>query len=229
MTTQTNTSYSARQQVFQATELMEHILLQLPWKDLFVCQSVSRQFRDAVMGSTLIQQKMFLLPVSPAPSSGLQICPALQRRPNRRRKDIFKHLPQEPEVICSIKPPTDGGDLTSSWSRLYLTNPPVKEIWAGLCWKVAGEDGAWGLGHYSGVRPIYDPEGFTIGKMLHATLRDERGRLDAEASWFAVGQEDEFMRGCGKKVLGVVEKLERSLGAKARFEAGTVRFLDTSM
>ena len=54
-------STSAWSTVFGTYELLEHILLAVPFHDLFVCQRVARSWRDVIRRSNNIQQEMFLL------------------------------------------------------------------------------------------------------------------------------------------------------------------------
>lgn len=54
----------ARNAVLDTTELLEAILVCLPFKDLFVIQRVSRRFHDVIAGSTQLQEKMWLRPYS---------------------------------------------------------------------------------------------------------------------------------------------------------------------
>ena len=51
---------AARNAVFNTTELLESILIRLPYKDLFVLQRVSHKFKDVISGSVRLQQRMFL-------------------------------------------------------------------------------------------------------------------------------------------------------------------------
>ena len=60
--TRTMTTDGPRQAVFNTAELLEQILLSLPAKKVFICQRVSRQFRDIVATSAAIQQHLFLRP-----------------------------------------------------------------------------------------------------------------------------------------------------------------------
>lgn len=246
-----NAEEACGSKVFEVTELLEHILLQLPWKDLFVCQAVCQRFRDVVEESVLLRQKMFLLPREPLVQRSLEpaydaatvvqalpcqislgplscfwsICPALKKGP-ARRKGPFRNKPRALEVVCSLTPPArlaDDAVAVSSWNKLYLTNPPVTQVWASLRWKVAKDAETWAVCEYDGLQPLRDPRGFTIEKVLHASLHHEAGRIAVEGSWIPLGDEDAFARDC-KTSLEVVEKLEGELGAKAKFDGGIVRF-----
>lgn len=86
-------------------------------------------------------------------------------------------MAREPEFGCSIKAPimlTVAVIATTSWSRLYFTNPPVKDMWAGITWTVVGSDDVWTICCYKGV--LHDPGGLMVGKALHATLHGEGER-----------------------------------------------------
>ena len=52
--------------VFGTYELLEQILLLLPFHDLYTCQRVSPYWRSVILRSTTIQQAMFLLADGPA-------------------------------------------------------------------------------------------------------------------------------------------------------------------
>ncbi|KAF7186767.1 hypothetical protein HII31_11999 [Pseudocercospora fuligena] len=54
------TPTTARSQVFGTTELLEEILLNLSFLDLFVIQRTSQNIRDTIHGSTKLKQRMFL-------------------------------------------------------------------------------------------------------------------------------------------------------------------------
>jgi hypothetical protein len=56
------TTDAAREAVFSTVELLEQILLFLPMERVFVIQSVSKRFRDAVAASVQQQEKLFLRP-----------------------------------------------------------------------------------------------------------------------------------------------------------------------
>lgn len=56
------TTDAARKAVLNTTELLEQIILCLPWKKIFVIQRTCQQFRDTIRSSTPIQQRMFLKP-----------------------------------------------------------------------------------------------------------------------------------------------------------------------
>lgn len=51
---------ASRHAVLETTELLESILVYLPFKELFVIQRVSRRFRDVIASSNQLQTKMFL-------------------------------------------------------------------------------------------------------------------------------------------------------------------------
>ncbi|KAK1071784.1 hypothetical protein LTR12_008581 [Friedmanniomyces endolithicus] len=51
-----------RQAVFMTTELLEHILMHLPLKELSVAQGACRRFREVVTTSAKLQQKLSLRP-----------------------------------------------------------------------------------------------------------------------------------------------------------------------
>lgn len=51
---------TARNAVFDTIELLEEILVRLPFKNLFLVQRVSRRFQEVITTSFQIQQKMFL-------------------------------------------------------------------------------------------------------------------------------------------------------------------------
>jgi hypothetical protein len=55
---------SSRRAVFDTNELLENILSYLPFKELFVLQSVSRQWRGVIASSPGLQETMFLRPHS---------------------------------------------------------------------------------------------------------------------------------------------------------------------
>ena len=76
-----------RQAVFNTAELLEQILLDLPFKNIFSSQRVSRQFRDCIISSGTIQQKLFLQP-SKTPRTMWKLCPTLCDGNQRRRWEI---------------------------------------------------------------------------------------------------------------------------------------------
>lgn len=51
---------AAREEVFETTELMEHIISFLPMKKIFNVQRVSKRWNDVIAASPGIQEKMFL-------------------------------------------------------------------------------------------------------------------------------------------------------------------------
>jgi hypothetical protein len=51
-------------QVFAATELLESILAQLPPRDLLLAQRVCRRWRDTIVGSIALQQRLFFCPIT---------------------------------------------------------------------------------------------------------------------------------------------------------------------
>jgi hypothetical protein len=55
---------SSRRAVFDTNELLENILSYLPFKELFVLQSVSQQWRGVIASSPGLQERMFLRPHS---------------------------------------------------------------------------------------------------------------------------------------------------------------------
>ena len=61
-TTRSMTLDAARQAVLSTTELLEAIIVCLPYKQVFTVQRVCRRFRECVSSSTQIQQKLFLRP-----------------------------------------------------------------------------------------------------------------------------------------------------------------------
>ncbi|KAK3638693.1 hypothetical protein LTR56_006700 [Elasticomyces elasticus] len=61
-TTRLTTKHSAFNAVLLTTELLEHILNQLPMKDLLLAQRVSPEWRDVICQSPLLQQQLFFLP-----------------------------------------------------------------------------------------------------------------------------------------------------------------------
>ncbi|KAK5723107.1 hypothetical protein LTR17_013977 [Elasticomyces elasticus] len=62
-TTRLTTKHSVFNAVLLTTELLEPILSQLPMKDLLLAQRVSRKWRDVIMQSKEMQQKLFMLPI----------------------------------------------------------------------------------------------------------------------------------------------------------------------
>jgi hypothetical protein len=58
---------SSRRAVFDTNELLEHILSYLPFNQLFVLQSVSKQWRGVITSSPGLQEKMHLRPHSTTP------------------------------------------------------------------------------------------------------------------------------------------------------------------
>ncbi|KAK5680168.1 hypothetical protein LTS10_007095 [Elasticomyces elasticus] len=60
-TTRLTTKHSAFNAVLLTTELLEHILSQLPMKDLLLAQRVSSEWRDVICQSPLLQQQLFFL------------------------------------------------------------------------------------------------------------------------------------------------------------------------
>lgn len=49
----------ARKKVLATVELLENIIVQIPGPDIFVVNRVSRHFRDTIVGSSKIQEKLF--------------------------------------------------------------------------------------------------------------------------------------------------------------------------
>ncbi|KAK3649718.1 hypothetical protein LTR22_012843 [Elasticomyces elasticus] len=60
--TRTMTTDGPRQAVFATAELIENILMHAPVRSIFAIQRVAQQFRDIVVGSVSLQQRMFLRP-----------------------------------------------------------------------------------------------------------------------------------------------------------------------
>ncbi|KAK5740707.1 hypothetical protein LTR17_004512 [Elasticomyces elasticus] len=63
--TRTMTTDGPRQAVFATAELIENILMHAPVRSIFAIQRVARQFRDIVVTSVDLQQRMFLRPPNP--------------------------------------------------------------------------------------------------------------------------------------------------------------------
>jgi hypothetical protein len=63
--TRSMTTDAARQAVLGTTELLEHILVHLPVKDLFIIQRVCKRFLDFINTSVALQHKLFLRTSSP--------------------------------------------------------------------------------------------------------------------------------------------------------------------
>ncbi|KAF2770613.1 hypothetical protein EJ03DRAFT_326239 [Teratosphaeria nubilosa] len=57
-----NTAESSINQVFRLPELLELILLNLPQRDILLCQRTSRNFRQTVEGSIRLQRALFFAP-----------------------------------------------------------------------------------------------------------------------------------------------------------------------
>jgi hypothetical protein len=56
---QSSSISSSQTRVFATPELLEHILIQLPMRDLLLCQRVSHHFQDIVTSSPAIQERLF--------------------------------------------------------------------------------------------------------------------------------------------------------------------------
>ena len=92
--TGTGPSSPAQSAVFATTELLENILIQLPWKQLFPVQRVCRKFHDVTSGSIRLQQRMFLRSCVPVESWTLRSRgPVLEDLPFARRHEF--------EFVCS--------------------------------------------------------------------------------------------------------------------------------
>ena len=64
-TTAANESGPASSRVINTVELLERVLLELPFRDLLLVSRVSKQFEAVVKGSIAIQRDLFLLAESP--------------------------------------------------------------------------------------------------------------------------------------------------------------------
>ncbi|KAK5712170.1 hypothetical protein LTR17_018076 [Elasticomyces elasticus] len=62
-TTRLTTKHSVINAVLLTTELLEHVLSQLPMKDLLLAQRVSRNWRNAIRQSPEWQQQLFMRPL----------------------------------------------------------------------------------------------------------------------------------------------------------------------
>lgn len=62
---------SAAEHVFGIAELLERILLMAPMREAFLAQRVSKDFRNTVLGSKMLQRRFFLLPCDKQPDEML--------------------------------------------------------------------------------------------------------------------------------------------------------------
>ncbi|KAI7162285.1 hypothetical protein KC349_g2202 [Hortaea werneckii] len=76
------------QQVWDTSELLEHILSQLPMRDLLLAQRVSRRFKAVIDSSDKIQQALFFKPAVLSPTDVPRINPLLSDYTNYRKTPI---------------------------------------------------------------------------------------------------------------------------------------------
>lgn len=143
-----SSSSSAALQVFDTVELLESIILLLPCKDALLSQRISKTWKLTVAGSLRVQKTLFLVP-SQAPLKacigGIPIRPldsnSLWVRDNP--SDSMRRVPFVVNpffaVLFSLDESKAGdgygfdydftkaivdGHETSSWKKMYMTNPP---------------------------------------------------------------------------------------------------------
>ncbi|KAI7234311.1 hypothetical protein KC330_g4906 [Hortaea werneckii] len=92
------------QQVWDISELLEHILLQLPMRDLLLAQRVSRRFKAVIDSSDKIQQALFFKPAVLPSTNVPRINPLLSDYTNYRK--IPMAYIDRPKVITFTNDPS---------------------------------------------------------------------------------------------------------------------------
>ncbi|ESZ94865.1 hypothetical protein SBOR_4741 [Sclerotinia borealis F-4128] len=141
---------SSIQIVFAIPELLELILLQLPFLDLVRAQMISQSFYDVIESSNLLQQALFLR-ASPAtsfpqPNPLLQPCLNAQfldlrstqtrcrylHNPRGRRMADWRRWPvidYRDGFELNLQPTNKAvGRKEASWKRMLIVQPPVEEL-----------------------------------------------------------------------------------------------------
>jgi len=140
-TTQTiESKHPSWQRVLLVAELFEAILLQLPHRDLLLAQAVSRHWRDTILTSPRIQQKLFFQPVSNT-NHGPELNPLLQwllppffgpqiNAPYATTDAIESFTPNDAIKNLGWYADQHYRDIVlrreASWRRMYPVQPPAR-------------------------------------------------------------------------------------------------------
>ncbi|KAF7921997.1 uncharacterized protein EAE98_008208 [Botrytis deweyae] len=141
---------SSVQTVFAIPELLELILLQLPFLDLVRAQMINPNFYDVIESSNLLQQALFFRASSatsfPRPNPLLQPCHNAQFLDLRSTQTLCRYLhnPRGRRMADWSKWPAidyrDGFKLNiqptneavrrkeASWRRMLIVQPPIEEL-----------------------------------------------------------------------------------------------------
>lgn len=183
---------SSTSAVLGTYELLEHILLELPLRDLFVVQSVSSAWKNIINRSEAIKKRMFLLPGGPAIQpvkrsgfdrqyhSDLLLNPALQTlcpcdtvhvAPDKDSAPIGFWEPElvngsmsnSPNFVIYIQALGDGPARTAM--SMLLTQPPITEIRHDMfCGKRHVEDAT-----------LHVQEGLTFADLKETAIAEAKG------------------------------------------------------
>ncbi|KAK0786877.1 hypothetical protein LTR59_010517 [Friedmanniomyces endolithicus] len=207
-----------RQAVFMTTELLEHIFMHLPLKELSVAQGACRRFREVVTTSAKLQQKLFLRPSAlgltekwtmfvvenPEKEDGLEL---IRLHGNGEEYDFFG--PQCYVFERATYHDDHGSKFVlldaAFWKNMYLTDQPCKIAGGYMYWSIGTTPPM--SGSIKGNANMEAPLGFTIGSLLNAILGTELDRL-----WYFHGHKDVTLR---KTTAGkLLTRLEKKTGLK---------------
>ena len=120
------------ERVFGTVELMDEILANLSPKNIFGIQRVSKQFYYHVNGDTVAARRAYLIPQA----SNTQFTTLL--RDTKLRSRMLHNLPCSYKIVLDeinriidieIAGQVDKLNVPCSWSKMLLTQPPVKQLW----------------------------------------------------------------------------------------------------
>lgn len=206
------------------------ILDYLTFSDLATCQTINRSLLAAIQYSSLLRPKVSTATVrtetlryiaTSGGAFGFVIGPEITERklcPLLYLNDVTTawRVPPDctPGVVAtfSIK---EYYDAEACWENVYLTNPPISEIWISIRWIFETDEYR---GSYAESRRIKseDGEGLTVGKLYKGLLRQRRWTAGCGACRIGVphGRES-YVCTREKTVEGSLARLEELTGLKA--------------
>ena len=234
-----------RKAVFNTTELLENILLQLPARTLFAMQRVSRQFCEAIHKSSGVQSLMLAKPKAQDDTQVFMVGPTRDRR-------LIRRIPQntvstdfvDPKVLdgaVSILPLQEPINATAaqrtwygcpiklesrtnldilrpvSWQDLYLADVVCKEAKIEFSWQIVSAERT--SGRVNGEYRTEVSAGWTVGKLVDAALDQKR-----ETFYYFVN--GELRTEENNTVRGLMQRLENTGGRKVRVNELRIRNKD---
>ncbi len=191
-----------KEKVFGTGELLDEILLYLPIGQMLQIQRVSRQFRDMIASSEVLQRAMFFrCSDKDVESQEMPVLnPVFVRYDDQRPRLIFKPQRRQNKFFCILRPytrdhasnPAPEQDEDGDW-HLYLD---IRESTNEKRTARALRQGCWGKMHFS--RPPVE---------LHVCLRRSVQNTDYQGYQPFSGSSEEYYIS-GGTVMEFFEKLE---------------------